>query len=206
MSYFEGARLMSAWRKRWQAFRNPKATIRFGSKVRAGPGFKVIAPWGGTLIVGDRVEFRRNVLFELFGPETRITVGNDCHFTYDVIMQCATTVTIGDRVHLGQNTILLDGKHNYRRLDIPFLDQGFEFKPITISDDAVALSKVTIINNVGERSIIAANAVVTKPVPPFTVVGGVPAKVLEYFGPPGQEPEASRQDPETEAGGQAPRG
>src|SRR5438445_8793745 len=124
LSYQDGPRLMSALRKRWQVFRNPNATIRFGSNVFAGPGFKVQAPWGGTLIVGDGVEFRRNTLFELWGPETRVSIGNGCYFTYDVIIACATTIDIGERVGLAKNTFVVDGSHRFRDLTKPFLDQG----------------------------------------------------------------------------------
>src|SRR5689334_785806 len=116
LSYQEGARFMSSLRLWWQVFRNPKATIRFGRNVYAGPGFKVRAPWGGTLIVGDNCEFRRNVLFDLFGPDAKITVGHGCYFTYEVIISCATTMNIGERVGLGQNTYIVDGSHQYRDL------------------------------------------------------------------------------------------
>jgi len=185
----EGARLMSAFRKRWQIFRNPNATIKFGAHVKAGPGFKVHAPWGGTLLVGDFVEFRRNSTIELGGPDARVSIGDATHFTYDVLIQCDTTIAIGERVNLGQNTIVVDGNHRYRDLTRPFLEQGYDYRSITIGDEAVAHSKVTIINNIGDRAIIGSNAVITKPVPPFTVAGGVPAKVIDYFGPPGQEPD-----------------
>jgi acetyltransferase-like isoleucine patch superfamily enzyme len=189
LSYFEGARLTSAFRKRWQIFRNPNATIRFGGNVNAGPGFKVLAPWGGTVIVGDNVEFRRNSTLELGGPDARVSIGNHTHFTYDVLIQCSTTITIGERVNLGQNTIVVDGNHRYRDLTKPFLEQGYDFRSITIGNEAIVHSKVTIINNIGERAIIGSNAVITKPIPSFTVAGGVPAKVIDYYGPPGQEPE-----------------
>jgi acetyltransferase-like isoleucine patch superfamily enzyme len=189
LSYLEVPRLMSAFRQRWQIFCNPNATIRFGAHVKAGPGFRVHAPWGGTLIVGDDVELRRNMLFELGGPDARVTVGNGCYFTYDVIIACDTTITIGERVGLAQNTFIADGSHRYRDLSKPFLEQGYDYRPITIGDDAQVHSKVTIVNNIGERAIIGANAVITKPIPPYTVAGGVPARVIEYYGPPGLEPE-----------------
>lgn len=189
LSYQDGPRLMSSWRKRWQIFRNPNATIRFGVNVGAGPGFRVHAPWGGTLIVGDNVEFRRNTLFELGGPDARVTIGNGCYFTYDVIIACSSTITIGERVGLAQNTFVVDGSHRFRDLSKTFLEQGYDLRSITIGDDAQVHSKVTIINDVGERAIIGANAVITRPIPPFTVAAGVPATVVEYYGPPGLEPE-----------------
>jgi len=182
MSYQDGARWMSGFRKRWQIFRNPNATIRFGAHVRAGPGFKVHAPWGGTLIVGDNVEFRRNTLFEFWGPESRVTVGSGSYFTYDVIVACGTTIDIGERVGLGQGTFVVDGSHEYRDTGTPFLDQGYNYRPVTIGNDAQIHSKVTVINNIGERAIIGANAVVTKPIPPWSLAAGVPAKVIESYG------------------------
>jgi acetyltransferase-like isoleucine patch superfamily enzyme len=174
---------MSALRKRWQIFRNPRATIRFGVGVQAGPGFKVHAPWGGTLVVGNNVEFRRNTLFELWGPDTTVSIGDACHFTYDVVVQCGTRITIEEDVNVGQACMIVDGSHRFRDVDTPFLDQGFDFRPVTIGKGAVIHTKVTVINNIGERAIIGANAVVTKPIPPYTVAVGIPATVVEHFGP-----------------------
>jgi acetyltransferase-like isoleucine patch superfamily enzyme len=42
--------------------------------------------------------------------------------------------------------------------------------------------------DVGERAFVGANSVVTRPVPPFTVAVGAPAKPIEYFGPQDREP------------------
>jgi serine acetyltransferase len=43
--------------------------------------------------------------------------------------------------------------------------------------------------------VIDANAVVTKPIPPYTVAARVPARVIDYFGPKGSEPEGFQPDP-----------
>jgi acetyltransferase-like isoleucine patch superfamily enzyme len=188
-TYTRGPRLLSALRKRWQVFCNPAATISFGKGVYAGPGFKVVAQHGGTLIIGDGVELRRNTLFELADPGARVTVGAGSYFTYDVIVACSSTITIGERVGLGQGAYLVDGSHRFRDLNTPFLQQGYDLRPLTIANDAQIHSKVTVINDIGERAIIGANALVSKPIPPFTVAGGVPARVIDYYGPPGQEPE-----------------
>jgi acetyltransferase-like isoleucine patch superfamily enzyme len=183
LSYQSGPRLMSALRKRWQVFRNPNATIRFGAHVVAGPGFKVHAPFGGTLLVGNEVEFRRNTTFEFWGPDSRVTIGDRCRLTYDVVVQCGTSITIGNDVLLAAAAMVVDGSHRFRDLALPSVEQGYDFKPITISDGVIVHAKVTVIDSIGERSIIGANAVVAKPIPAFSVAVGVPAKVVEYFGP-----------------------
>jgi acetyltransferase-like isoleucine patch superfamily enzyme len=63
------------------------------------------------------------------------------------------------------------------------LAQGYDYRPIRIADDATVTTKCTIIADLGERCFVGANSVVTKPVPPFSVAAGVPAKVIDYFGP-----------------------
>jgi acetyltransferase-like isoleucine patch superfamily enzyme len=189
IGYVRGPRLMSWFRKRWVLFRNPHVDIRFTGPVYLGPGFSLHAPDGGTFIVGSAVEFRRGFRAELAGPEATITIGDGCYFTYDVIIACSTTIEIGERVGLGQSTFIADGHHRYRDLSQEFLAQGYVFTPIKIGSDVQVHSKVTIVDSVGERAVIGANAVITKPIPPYTLAAGVPARVLDYFGPPGSEPE-----------------
>jgi acetyltransferase-like isoleucine patch superfamily enzyme len=108
--------------------------------------------------------------------------------TYDVLMQCATSIEIGERCMFGQSTMVVDGNHRFRDLDRPMLDQGYDFRPITIADDATITTKCTIIADVGTRAFVGANTVVTRDVPPYCVMAGAPARVIDYFGPPGQEP------------------
>jgi acetyltransferase-like isoleucine patch superfamily enzyme len=187
IGYFRGPILASRVRMWWAKARNPDATIEFGTGCYLGPGFSLHMPFGGTFIAGDGVEFRRNFRAEL-GPNGRIVIGSGSYLTYDVIITCDTLIEVGERCGLGQSLYMTDGSHKYRDLDKPFLEQGYNYRQIRIEDDAQVHSKCTIVNSIGTRAIIGANAVVTKPIPPYCVAGGVPARVLDYFGPPGMEP------------------
>ena len=189
-SYFRGPILASRLRMRWVLLRNPHADIQFGENTYLGPGFSLHMPFGGTFITGPGVEFRRGFRAEV-GANGRIEIGAGCYLTYDVIMSCDTTINIGERCGLAQNTYVADGSHRFRDLDVPFLEQGYDYRPITIEDDAQIHSKCTIVNSIGTRSVIGANAVVSRPVPPYCLAAGVPARVIDYFGPPGFEPEES---------------
>ncbi len=80
-------------------------------------------------------------------------------------------------------------------------EQGYEFRPIRIEDDAAIMSKCTIIADVGRRAFIAANAVVTRPIDAYTVAAGVPAKPIEYFGPSGTRPSELEVDSEARPDG-----
>ena len=188
IGYRQGPRLMSSLRKRWVIVRNPQATIRFEGPAYLGPGFSLHAPDGGAFIVGPGVEFRRDFRAELGGPQSRIRIGKGCAFTYSVLVQCGTTIDIGERVMFGQSTMVVDGNHRFRDLTKPMLAQGYDYRPLTIEDDVTVTTKCTIVNSIGRRAFIGANSVVTRPVPPYTVAAGVPARVVDYFGPPGEEP------------------
>jgi len=180
-------RLASWARKRWVLLRHPHATIAFGHGVYLGPRFSVFIPHGGSLIVGDRVVFRRDFHAEVSG-DGRVTIGSDVTFTYSVLIQCSTHIDIGERCQFGQATILFDGQHRFRDLTRPMLEQGFDFHHLRIEDDAVITTKCTIMADVGTRAFVGANSVVTKPIPRYTVAVGAPARPIDYFGPPGEEP------------------
>ena len=90
-------------------------------------------------------------------------------------------VKIGHHVNLAQGITVTALNHNFddttKRID----EQGVNTNPVTIEDDvwiganAVILPGVTI----GNHCVVAAGAVVTKDVPPHSLVAGVPAKVIK---------------------------
>ena len=90
---------------------------------------------------------------------------------------------IGNDVMMGPDCIIYTVTHNYERTDIPMMDQGSTpVQPVTIGNDVWIGSRVTIMPGVtlGDGCVVGAGAVVTRDVPPFAVVGGVPAKVIKY--------------------------
>jgi acetyltransferase-like isoleucine patch superfamily enzyme len=182
LGYHRGPRLMSWLRKRWVLLRHPHANVSFHPTCYLGPGFSVHIPENGTLVVGPGVEFRRGFRAEIQGSG-RLTIGAGSVFTYYVLIQCSTSIEIGERCMFGQSTLVVDGNHRFRDLDRPMLEQGYDFTPIRIEDDATITTKCTIIADVGRRAFVAANTVVSKPVPAFTLVAGVPARELDYYGP-----------------------
>ncbi|MDQ3571644.1 MAG: hypothetical protein M3383_02145 [Actinomycetota bacterium] len=177
-SYLWAPRAASWLRKQWVILRNPQATIRFEGPVYLGPGFSLYMPDGGTFVVGPGVEFRRGFRAEIAaGGEVRIGAG--CHFTFDPLIRCATSVTFGDECMVGQASVISDGGNSSRLGGVP--------RPLKIANGAVITSKCTVLDNLGDRAWIGANTVVSEPIPAYSVAGGVPARVLDYFGP---EPEA----------------
>ncbi len=92
-------------------------------------------------------------------------------------------VKIGSHVNLAQGITVTALNHNFDDAEKRIDEQGVSTKPVTIEDDvwvganAVILPGVTI----GNHCVIAAGAVVTKDVPPHSLVAGVPAKVIKQI-------------------------
>lgn len=92
-------------------------------------------------------------------------------------------VTIGSHVNLAQGITITALNHNFKDTDKRIDEQGVSTTPVTIGNDiwiganAVVLPGVTI----GDHSVVAAGAVVTKDVPSHSLVAGVPAKVIKQI-------------------------
>ena len=90
-------------------------------------------------------------------------------------------VTIGSHVNLAQGITVTALNHNFAEKGLRIDEQGVSTNPVTIGNDiwiganAVILPGVTI----GDHSVVAAGAVVTKDIPPHTLVAGVPAKIIK---------------------------
>jgi acetyltransferase-like isoleucine patch superfamily enzyme len=92
-------------------------------------------------------------------------------------------VTIGSHVNLAQGITITALNHNFSDAEKRIDEQGVNTTPVVIEDDiwiganAVILPGVTI----GQHSVVAAGAIVTKDVPPHSLVAGVPAKVIKQI-------------------------
>lgn len=186
IGYGSGPRLMSALRKRWILFRHPHAQIIFEGPVHIGPGFSLHAPHDCRLVVGPNVEFRYGFRAEL-GHGAEIRIGANTVFTHTVLIQCSTLVDIGEDCAIGQAVFIADGNHRFRDHTRHWMEQGYDFREIHIASGVGVCTKTTVLNSIGKRCYIGANAVVSRPIPAWTVAAGAPARPLDYFGPPGEE-------------------
>ncbi len=95
--------------------------------------------------------------------------------------QVSPYVTIGDNVMMGPDVLILTRNHAFSRTDIPMIEQGYgEYRPVVIEDDVWIGARAVILPGVriGKGSLVGAAAVVTKLVPPYSIVGGNPARVI----------------------------
>lgn len=92
-------------------------------------------------------------------------------------------VTIGNNVILAQNIVVSGLNHDYKDVTLPIYKQKILVSPIVIEDDCwiAANSVITSGVTIGKHSVVAAGAVVTKSIPPYSVAVGNPAKVIKQY-------------------------
>ena len=92
-------------------------------------------------------------------------------------------VTIGSHVNLAQGITVTALNHNFSESDKRIDEQGVSTTPVTIDDDVWIGANAVILPGVsiGTHSVVAAGAVVTKDVPPHSLVAGVPAKIIKQL-------------------------
>lgn len=91
-------------------------------------------------------------------------------------------VTLGEGVLLGSHVSIINGgsQHGSERLDIPIREQPGVFPRVKIGSDTWIGDRAVVMADIGEHCIVAAGAVVTKDVPDYAIVAGVPAKILRF--------------------------
>lgn len=120
--------------------------------------------------------------FRLFPPfytdfGKNIIIGKDVFINSGCHFQDQGGITIGDGSLIGHNVVLATINHDLN----PKNDRKNHYAPIKIGAHVWIGSNTTVLPGVsiGDWAVVAAGAVVTKDVPPYTVVGGLPAKVLK---------------------------
>lgn len=94
-------------------------------------------------------------------------------------------VTIGKDVLMGPDVVIMTSTHGFEEKEVPInLQNEPPIRPVFIGDDVWIGTRVVIMPGVSiERgAVIGAGAIVTKDVPAFAIVGGVPAKIIRYRG------------------------
>lgn len=115
-------------------------------------------------------------------PGKNLRVGNYVDIAKDVIITTSGGVEIGDRTLIGYRTQILSSNHNIPPIGIPIFSSGHNHQKIIIGKDVWigANCIITAGVEIGEGAVISAGAVVTKDVEPYSIVGGVPAKLIKY--------------------------
>ena len=129
-----------------------------------------------------------------------VTIGNDVYIGPHALFLCTESqIFIGNKVLFGPHVTIIGGDHRITdvgRFIYDVLDKHPEDdQDVHIEDDVWIGTNTTLLKGVtvGRGAVVAAGALVTKDVPPYAIVGGVPAKVLKHRFTPEQIQEHERQ-------------
>lgn len=160
----------------WMPLFATRSVVRFGTgltlagcrNMRFGPGVRIgrlciLTAQGGELSLADGVALSPGV--HLGADNGRIEIG-----------KCTA---------IGPGTVIRAANHRFSRQDVPIMHQGHVPGTVIIEEDVWIGANCVITPDVriGRGAVVGAGAVVTRNVTPFTVVGGVPAKVIGQRGP-----------------------
>jgi acetyltransferase-like isoleucine patch superfamily enzyme len=167
--------------------------LRFASHIRLGSGCYLdegvyihACPQGVDIGAGSLV--MHGAVLHVYNfrdlPHAGIRIGRCSLIGEYTVIRGQGGVTIGDRVYTSPLTQIIAVNHVFDDPARPFVDQGITARGIVIEDDVWLGSGAIVTDGVriGRGAVVAAGAVVTNDVPPHTVVGGVPARILRAVG------------------------
>lgn len=176
------------------AFVGRRVTIRHAGHIRAkggltiGDGACINALSKDGIELGDNVTIGAGSVIECTGVIRElgdgIRIGSHVGFAQNAFIAVRGPVEIGDDCIFGPNVAIHSENHVFADPDVPVRLQGATRRGVRIGRDcwvgegAVILDGVTV----GDGCVVAAGAVVNRDVPPYSIVGGVPARVLKKRG------------------------
>lgn len=164
-----------------------KSRIHMGRTINIGDNVEINALSKEGIKIGNNVSILRNTIIECTGVIRNVGVGleigNNVGIAQNCFIQVRGKVVIGNDVIFGPGVSVFSENHNFSDPDKPIREQGETRIGVTIEDAVWIGTRATILDGVtvGHHSIVAAGSVVNKDIPPYSIVGGVPAKIIKMI-------------------------
>lgn len=162
-----------------------KSLIKHRKNLTIDRGCYIDALSTNGISFGENVSIGKYTTIECTGTLKSIgkglKVGDNVGLGTHGFFGCAGGVEIGDNTIFGNFVSIHSENHNFENIDIPIRHQGVSRKGIIIGEDCWIGAKSTILDGtiIGKGCIVAAGAVVRGEIPPYSIVGGVPAKIIK---------------------------
>jgi acetyltransferase-like isoleucine patch superfamily enzyme len=148
--------------------------------VFLGPRVHLHARKGyGRLVIGKWVHIGGGNA--LRAHEGTLRVGDKCVFGKDNTVNCYVDIEFGAATIVADWVYICDFDHVYADIHVPIKDQGIVKTPVRIGPDCWLGTKVTVLRGVqvGRGCVLAAHTVANKNIPAYSVVVGVPCRVVK---------------------------
>lgn len=158
---------------------------RLGPNAIIGPGLQVFGP--GRVAIGGGFSCWRHCTIAACEDGT-VEIGDGVSLNANVYINACIggRIVIGNDVLIAPNVVLRSSDHATDDVDLPIKQQGHVAREIIVEDDVWLGANVTVVGGVriGRGAVVGAGAVVTRDVPPYMIVGGVPARPIRPRGSP----------------------
>ncbi|MGB7437634.1 MAG: acyltransferase [Candidatus Acidiferrum sp.] len=143
--------------------------------------------------LGNGVSLRRgawlNVASDETGGEPAIVIEDNCAIGADSIISAKNQIYIERDVLIAQSVLIVDHNHAYEDITVPIVDQGVtEGGRIRIGRGSWIARGAAIVCpkgelTIGRNCVVAANSVVTRSIPDYSLVAGLPARIIRQYDP-----------------------
>ena len=135
----------------------------------------------GGFVIGEQVLIARACLIQAKTDAGSVKIGDRCSIGGQSTITSTGGIELGSDVLIAGQCYIGGGRYHTEQLDVPMAEQGMYSRgPVVIGDDVWIGAGAKVLEGVrgGRGAIVGAGAVVTKDVPEFAIVAGVPAKVV----------------------------
>jgi acetyltransferase-like isoleucine patch superfamily enzyme len=159
--------------------------ITLGRTISIGDNVQINALSKNGITIGDNFSILNGSIIECTGVLNNLgeglKIGNNVGIAQNCFIQVRGEVIIEDNVIFGPNVSIFSENHLYDDNNIPISKQGVSRKGVRIENGVWIGTRAVILDGVvvGKNSIIAAGSVVNKDVLPYSIVGGIPAKLIK---------------------------
>lgn len=130
----------------------------------------------------SRIECFDSISGEKYIPQLRI--GDNVLMGRYTTILCVNSIEIGDDCMFASNCFVCDENHGMDpSIGLRYEQQKLTYKPVKLGKNVWVGEKAIIMPGVtiGDNAVIGAGSVVTKDIPPYTMVAGIPAKIIKKF-------------------------
>ena len=174
------------YKKRYIMRKGRRTSIHYTARLRKkkaitlGSGVKIKhhAMLKGEITIGDNTNIYPYAVLKT--RSSKIVIGMNCHVHEFSILLSIGGIKVGDNVRIAHHVSLIASTHHFEKTDVPISQQGMYGRGITVENDVLIGAGAKVLDGItiGKGAVVGAGSVVVEDVPSYTIVAGIPAKLI----------------------------